>query len=144
MEMEAYLRFILALVFVLSLIGVLAWVARRYGFGGGRPGPRNRRDRRLEIIETRVIDGKRRLVLLRRDHVEHLVLMGPTSEIVIEQGIAGQTEFSAVRGPAGEGVDAAAALAVKSGPAPGEKQANFKDEVKKSLNKAKSRRSAKA
>ena len=143
MEMESYLRFILALVFVLALIGVLAWVARRYGFGG-RPGPRNHRDRRLEIVETRVIDGKRRLVLLRRDHVEHLVLMGPTSEIVIEQGIAGQTEFSAERGPAGEGVDAAAALAVKSGPAPGEKQANFKDEVTKSLNKAKSRRSAKA
>ncbi len=126
MEMESYLRFILALVFVLALIGVLAWVARRYGFGG-RPGPRNRRDRRLEVIETRVIDGKRRLVLLRRDHVEHLVLMGPTSEIVIEQGIAGQAEIPAARGPT-----------------PNKKEANFKDEVTKSLNKAKSRRSAKA
>jgi flagellar protein FliO/FliZ len=126
MEMESYLRFILALVFVLALIGVLAWVARRYGVGG-RPGPRNRRDRRLEVIETRVIDGKRRLVLLRRDHVEHLVLMGPTSEIVIEQGIAGQAEIPAARGPT-----------------PNKKEANFKDEVTKSLNKAKSRRSAKA
>lgn len=128
MEMESYLRFILALVFVLALIGVLAWVARRYGFGGGgRPGPRNGRDRRLEIIETRVIDGKRRLVLLRRDHVEHLILMGPTSEIVIEQGISGQAEFPEARGPT-----------------PNKKQANFKDEVTKSLNKAKSRRPAKA
>lgn len=126
MEMESYLRFILALVFVLALIGVLAWVARRYGVGG-RLGPRNHRDRRLEVIETRVIDGKRRLVLLRRDHVEHLVLMGPTSEIVIEQGIAGQAEFPAARGPT-----------------PDKKEANFKDEVTKSLNKAKSRRSAKA
>lgn len=127
MEMEAYLRFILALVFVLALIGVLAWVARRYGFGGRPAGPRNRRDRRLEIIETRVIDGKRRLVLLRRDHVEHLILMGPTSEIVIEQGIAGQAEIPAARGPT-----------------PNKKEANFKDEVTKSLNKAKSRRPAKA
>ena len=52
MELETYLRFVLALVFVLALIGLLAWVARRYGFAGratGRPG----RTRRLDIVETR-------------------------------------------------------------------------------------------
>jgi flagellar protein FliO/FliZ len=33
------------------------------------------------------IDGKRRLVLLRRDGTEHLVLLGPDSALLIERGI---------------------------------------------------------
>ena len=33
------------------------------------------------------VDGKRRLVLVRRDKVEHLILLGATSELVIENNI---------------------------------------------------------
>ena len=92
MDLEAYFRFVLALVFVLALIGLLAWIARRYGFGA-RGGSKNRFGRRVDIVETRAIDGKRRLVLLRRDDVEHLVMIGANADLLIEQGIpASRTE----------------------------------------------------
>ncbi len=86
MEFETYLRFVLALVFVLALIGVIAWVARRFGLAGRLPVTRG--PRRLAIVEVAPIDARRRLVLFRRDGVEHLVLLGATSDLVIESGIA--------------------------------------------------------
>jgi hypothetical protein len=41
----------------------------------------------LSIVEVAGIDAKRRLLLVRRDDVEHLILLGGTSEIVVERGI---------------------------------------------------------
>jgi len=43
--------------------------------------------RRLAVIEVAAVDTKRRLVLLRRDDREHLVLLGANSELLIESGI---------------------------------------------------------
>jgi len=87
MEFENYFRFLLALVFVLALIGVLTWLARRFGVGGGGVA-RTARGKRLRIVEATPIDGRRKLVLLRRDDVEHLVVLGPNAETVVETGIA--------------------------------------------------------
>ncbi len=148
MEFETYLRFVLALVFVLALIGLLAWVARRYGFGGRSTG-RAGRERRLDIVETRSVDGKRRLVLLRRDDVEHLVMTGANSEILIEQGITGSASTGAGAGSAPmAGPETASDTADRSR---SEKSASlsgnpavFKDVVAKSLSKSKRRRAAKA
>lgn len=86
MEPGLYLRFLVALVFVLGLIGLIAWLAKRFGLAG-RLAPTAGRERRLEIVEVRPLDGKRRLVLLRRDSVEHLVLTGADSDLLIETGI---------------------------------------------------------
>ena len=74
MSFDTYWRFLLALLFVVALIAGCAWVARRFGFAGrfGAPGGK----RRLAIVEVLPLDGRRRLVLLRRDDVEHLVLLG--------------------------------------------------------------------
>ena len=83
MEFEGYLRFFLALVFVLALIGVLTAVARRYGLGY-RAASRKGKGRRLSIVEAIPIDAKRRLVLLQRDTTEHLVLLGGGSDLLIE------------------------------------------------------------
>lgn len=85
MEFETYLRFLAALVFVLAMIGLLAWLARRFGVGGKISASPGRR--RLGIVEVSQLDGKRRLILVRRDRVEHLLLLGAGSEIVIETGI---------------------------------------------------------
>lgn len=49
-------------------------------------GNRNRRPR-LAVIEARAVDSQRRLLLVRRDDVEHLVLIGGPGDIVVEQGI---------------------------------------------------------
>lgn len=86
METESYLRFVLALAFVLGLIGLLAMLAKRFNLGFPTP-MKTGRDRRLAVVEVAPIDSRRRLVLLRRDGVEHLVLLGPGQDVVIESGI---------------------------------------------------------
>lgn len=42
---------------------------------------------RLTVTDAAAVDGQRRLVLVRRDDVEHLILIGGPSDIVIEQNI---------------------------------------------------------
>ncbi|MCB1503287.1 MAG: flagellar biosynthetic protein FliO [Bauldia sp.] len=42
---------------------------------------------RLSVTDAAIIDEKRRLVLVRRDNVEHLVMIGGPTDIVIEQHI---------------------------------------------------------
>lgn len=86
MDFAAYLNALFALVAVLALIGVLAWAARRYGLAGAVP-TRGRARRRLGIVEVLPVDARRRLVLVRRDGVEHLILTGATQDVVVERGI---------------------------------------------------------
>ncbi|MDD9876713.1 MAG: flagellar biosynthetic protein FliO [Magnetovibrio sp.] len=88
MDTADYLRFALALIFVLGLIGVLASVARKAGFGFPAKAINPDGKRRLSIVEITALDSRRRLALIRRDDVEHLLLLTPTSEVVIETGIA--------------------------------------------------------
>ncbi|WP_439514713.1 flagellar biosynthetic protein FliO [Oceanibaculum nanhaiense] len=82
MNIESYLYAVLALVFVLALLGLLYLVIRRMGIGGALP--RTRGERRLRLVEVLPVDAKRRLLLLRRDGREHLVLLGPESDLLIE------------------------------------------------------------
>ena len=86
MDIELYSRFLLALVAVLALIGLLSWLARRFGLGG-RLIPNKGKQRRLSIIEVMALDSRRKLVLLRRDSTEHLVLLGPGRDLLVERGI---------------------------------------------------------
>jgi hypothetical protein len=44
------------------------------------------RKRRLSVMESANLDGRHRVYLLRRDDVEHLVLVGPNTSQVIEIG----------------------------------------------------------
>jgi flagellar protein FliO/FliZ len=88
MEFDTYLRFILVLVFVLGLVFALGWVLKRSGIGGHAM---TGKGRRLGVIETAFLGPKHRLVLVRRDAVEHLVLIGPTYASVVETGIGGAT-----------------------------------------------------
>lgn len=84
MDMADYTRFILALLFVLGLIGLLAAVVRRFGLGLPQTPSRRGQNKRLGLVEVMPIDAKRRLVLLKRDEVEHLVILGPTTETLVE------------------------------------------------------------
>lgn len=87
MDMEGYLRFALALVFVLGLIAVFAGLARRAGFGFPATAIKRASSRRLGVVEVSPLDGRRRLALIRRDGVEHLLLLTPNAEMLIESGI---------------------------------------------------------
>jgi hypothetical protein len=42
---------------------------------------------RLGVVEQASVDGRRRLVLIRRDDVEHLIMTGGPVDVVIENGI---------------------------------------------------------
>jgi len=107
MEIEGYFRFLLALIFVLALIGVFAALARRLGFGFPTAS-RKGKGRRLSVSEVMNVDTKRRLLLVRRDDVEHLVLVGGGSDTVVEVGIrppafAAALEEAVHDGPAASG-----------------------------------------
>jgi len=79
------------LIFVLALIAVLAALARRYGLGYRTPS-RGKAERRLSLVEVIPVDAKRRLALFRRDSVEYLVLMGATSDLLLEGAIPAPPE----------------------------------------------------
>src|SRR5450631_531533 len=81
------LTFVFAFVAVLALIGVAAWLVRR--FAGSRLGTTANRGRmpRLAVIDAAAVDGRRRLVLVRRDNVEHLLMIGGPTDIVVEPNI---------------------------------------------------------
>jgi hypothetical protein len=79
--------FLLALLALIVVAGV--WLVRSY-LNGVSPvasifGPRP--ERRLAIVEQAAVDSRRRLVLLRRDNVEHLIMTGGPVDVVIETGI---------------------------------------------------------
>jgi hypothetical protein len=86
-EMPLALRFFIAFIIVLGLIGGTAYVVRRFGaerLGGGST---RGRQPRLAVIDAAAVDGRRRLILIRRDNVEHLVMIGGPSDVVIEPNI---------------------------------------------------------
>lgn len=98
MELADYLRFVAALVLVLGLIGLAAWAVRRLGLAG-RLAITGRGSRRIGVVETAVLGPKHRLVLVRRDGVEHLVLLAPTGNVVVERGIPGTGAADVADGP---------------------------------------------
>jgi len=79
--------FVFAFIVVLALIGGAAWLVRR--FAGNRLGANANRGRmpRLAVIDAAAVDGRRRLVLVRRDNVEHLLMIGGPTDIVVEPNI---------------------------------------------------------
>jgi len=91
--MDGYLRFFLALMFVMGLIALLAMLGRRMGWGFPAAAFKRLDGRRLGVIEVTPLDGRRRLILIRRDSVEHLLLLSPTTEHVIETGIRADESF---------------------------------------------------
>jgi flagellar biogenesis protein FliO len=96
-EGSLVVRFIVAFVIVLALIGITFWLIRR--FSAGRVGSAAQRGRapRLAVIDAAAVDGRRRLVLVRRDNVEHLLMIGGPSDIVVEQNIVRAVPVNAPR-----------------------------------------------
>lgn len=61
--------------------------------------------KRLEVTDHASVDGRRRLVLVRRDNVEHLIMIGGPVDVVVETGI-GESRVGSSK-PSGEVVEAA-------------------------------------
>lgn len=84
MELSEILRFASALIFVVGLIAACAWAAKRFGLvPTGRQSSANKR---LAVTETLTIDPKRKLVIVRHDDREHLLLLGD-QDTILEAGL---------------------------------------------------------
>jgi flagellar protein FliO/FliZ len=87
MDLDIYLRFLLALLLVLALIAALTWAARRFGFGGHLV-PNAGKSPRLSVVEVKTLDQRRKLVLVRCDQREYLVLLGAGQDLLLDSNIA--------------------------------------------------------
>ena len=103
---EGPLKIVLFVIVVLGLLALAFWLVRR--FSGGRLGSGAARGRqpRLAVIDQANVDGRRRLVLIRRDNIEHLLIIGGPSDVVVEQNIVraatGPREGALARPPAAD------------------------------------------
>ena len=79
-------RAIFGLVFVLGLIGLVAWAARRYAPQLMARLSAERGERRMQVVETLVLDPARRLVLVRVDNEERLLILGEGRELIEPRG----------------------------------------------------------
>jgi hypothetical protein len=79
-------NFIIAFVVVLVLIGVVAWAVRRFGAQRLDAAARARQPR-LAVIDSASVDARRKLVIIRRDNVEHLLMIGGPTDVVVETNL---------------------------------------------------------
>ena len=78
--------YVICITLLIGLSGLGVWLARQSLGLTGMPlfTPKSRR---IGLVEAAYVDGKRRLLLVRRDNVEHLVLTGGPVDVVLETGI---------------------------------------------------------
>ncbi|WP_425418154.1 hypothetical protein [Oricola indica] len=86
-QAATYTLYFLGALAVLILLWVAWFWTRRVAGGVFVEGGRNRRPR-LGIVDATAVDNQRRIVLVRRDDVEHLVMIGGENDLVIETNIA--------------------------------------------------------
>src|ERR1700761_3705996 len=83
-------RYFGALLLVAALLGFAWLAARKYGgagFGGLSGFMTPNTQRRLAVVETMMMGPRHKLYLLRRDGVEHLIVVGPDGTTLVENGI---------------------------------------------------------
>lgn len=91
----AALLWTFAALVLLVIVLVIIKLVRNLTFGTFVAGGRNRKTR-LAVMDATAVDSHRRLVLVRRDDIEHLLLIGGPTDVVVERDI----RLSAPRRPA--------------------------------------------
>lgn len=76
----------LAALVLLVIVLVIVRLIRSMTFGTFVAGGRNRKTR-LAVMDATAVDSHRRLVLVRRDDIEHLLLIGGPTDVVVEREI---------------------------------------------------------
>lgn len=71
---------------VVVVLALIFWFLNRRGHMAFMRGGSNRQPR-LAVLDAAAVDSRRRLVLVRRDNVEHLILIGGPTDVVVEGGI---------------------------------------------------------
>lgn len=85
-DLAAPAMWIVAAAILLVVLYVLVRLARVLTSGTFVVGGRNRKPR-LSVMDAAAVDARRRLVLVRRDDVEHLILIGGPTDVVVESNI---------------------------------------------------------
>jgi flagellar protein FliO/FliZ len=90
LDLSTAQKVIVASVVILILLVLLGLFVRQIqggrlkmkGQGGGRA-----RQPRLGVVDAHNLDRQRQLILIRRDNVEHLIMIGGASDVVVETNI---------------------------------------------------------
>jgi flagellar protein FliO/FliZ len=88
MDFPSLLRAVFALALTLGLIGLAAVALRRYGPDAIARMQGPKKDRRMRIVETLVLDPTRRVLILDCDGHERLVLLGEGRIVDLPKGKA--------------------------------------------------------
>ena len=107
-ELSSAAQFVIAGVVIFILLALFALVLRR--LAGGRlrvkgQGAARARQPRLGVIDIYDLDQQRQLVLLRRDNVEHLIMIGGPNDVVVEASIVRGSRAGSVQVTTGNGED---------------------------------------
>jgi flagellar protein FliO/FliZ len=86
-EGQYALKMLVAFIVVFGLLALALWLVRRFGSERLANAAARGRQPRLAVIDAATVDGRRRLVLIRRDNVEHLLMIGGPTDVVIEPHI---------------------------------------------------------
>ena len=77
----------LQILIAIAIAAVLVRIAWRFGGWAVMPRGRRRQGSRLAVVELLAVDDRRSLALVRRDGVEHLLLIGGANDLVVEAAI---------------------------------------------------------
>ncbi len=84
MDVLDFARYFAALLLVLGLIGAAGLATRKFGVPGlAKPA----KTRRIHVVETLMLSPRQKIAIIRRDGIEHLVLITASGATVIETGI---------------------------------------------------------
>src|SRR5437879_3429190 len=86
-EGQYALKLLFAFVVVFGLLALALWLVRRFGGERLTNAATRGRQPRLAVVDTATVDPRRRLVLIRRDNVEHLLMIGGPTDVVVEPNI---------------------------------------------------------
>ena len=86
MDFLDLLRAMFALAITLGIIGLAAWGARRYAAQLRARLSAERGEKRMKVVETLMLDPARRLVLVRIDDEERLLILGEGRELIEPRG----------------------------------------------------------
>jgi hypothetical protein len=89
MDFDTLILGVATLLFVVALVALMVWAFKAF-FSKSSSSAFRPREKRLGVVETAAVDSKRKLYLLRRDDVEHLVIIGGPVDVVVETGIKGR------------------------------------------------------
>jgi flagellar protein FliO/FliZ len=86
-EISSAVKALALVLFLIAAVALVAWLVRRYTSDRGSSAARGRQPRLAVVDAASMNDGRRKLVIIRRDNVEHLLMIGGPTDVVVEQNI---------------------------------------------------------